>query len=57
MSDLDVKVWREPAGLGEKGKLHIQVEASGETAQEIRDAVDYVNSRREQAPEKDENDE
>jgi hypothetical protein len=45
MSDLDVKVTRD-----DDGKLHIQINASGETAQEIRDAVDYVNSRREPAP-------
>jgi hypothetical protein len=47
-TDLEVKTERDA-----DGKLHIRIEATGETAQEIRDAVDYVNSRREQSPPKD----
>lgn len=51
-TDLEVKAERD-----EDGQLHITIEATGETAQEIRDAVDYVNSRREEPFPEDDNDE
>lgn len=50
MSDLTVTVWRERADEQGESELHVRIEASGETAEQVRDAVDYINSRREQTP-------